>query len=184
MARWLTRTGQIVSETVSARWPLRTGAVLQESAAVAPVASGTAVLADITPSGTLSVIESDVTGSVTLDNITPTGSITPATADASGTATLDDITPTGTLSQASGIITSPVLKNNEGTILASVSGVVANVYNQTTGALVVRKTGLSSNGSGIVTFTDILIVPGTTYAYELDLSATSQGRRLPTGVAT
>jgi hypothetical protein len=64
-----------------------------------------------------------------------------------------------------------------------VSGIVANIYHPTTGALVVRKTGLTSNGSGIVTITDVLLAGGTTYAYELDLSASSQGRRLPTGVA-
>ena len=84
---------------------------------------------------------------------------------------------------APGVITTPVLKNNTGTILASVSGIVANIYHPTTGTLVVRKTGLSSNGSGIVTIRDVLLDAGTTYAYELDLSATSQGRRLPTAVA-
>lgn len=87
------------------------------------------------------------------------------------------------LAATTGTITSLVLKNNTGTVLASVTGIVANVYNATTGALVVRKTGLSSNGSGIVTITDALIIPATTYAYELDLSATSQGRRLPTETA-
>lgn len=49
--------------------------------------------------------------------------------------------------------------------------------------LVVRKTGLSSDGSGIVTITDALLVPGTSYVYEIDLSAASLGRRLPVGVA-
>jgi hypothetical protein len=125
----------------------------------------------------------DISGSATLGDITASGGMSVSTSDVSGSATLGDITAAGTLAQASGTITSQVLKNNTGTILASVTGIVANVYHPTTGALVVRKTGLSSSGAGVVTITDVLIVAGTTYAYELDLSATSQGRRLPTGVA-
>jgi hypothetical protein len=126
---------------------------------------------------------STLSGSATLGDITASGTLSVSTSALSGSATLDDITAAGTLAQASGTITSPVLKNNTGTILASVTGIVANVYNPTTGALVVRKTGLSSSAGGIVTITDVLITAGVTYAYELDLSATSQGRRLPTGVA-
>ena len=110
-------------------------------------------------------------------------SLAAAVATLSGSATLDDFTASGSMAPTPGVITSPVLKNNTGTILAGVTGIVANVYHPTTGVLVVRKTGLSSNGSGIVTITDALIVAGTTYAYELDLSSSSQGRRLPTGVA-
>ena len=147
--------------------------------------SGSATLDDISAAGTLTGgAASDISGGATLGDIAASGSLATAGAsDVSGSATLGDITAAGTLAQASGTITSPVLKNNTGTILASVTGIVANVYHPTTGALVVRKTGLSSSGAGIVTITDVLIVAGTTYAYELDLSATSQGRRLPTGVA-
>lgn len=131
------------------------------------------------------VATSDISGTATLDDVSASGTLSVGSSIVSGTATLDDITASGTVSSspASGTITSPVLKNNTGTVLASVTGIVANVYNATTGALVVRKTGLSSNGSGIVTITDVLLTAGVTYAYELDLSATSQGRRLPTGVA-
>lgn len=126
------------------------------------ILSGTATLGDITASGTLATA--------------PLSSL-------SGSANLGDISASGTLGVAPGVITTPVLKNNTGTILASVSGVVANVYHPTTGALVVRKTGLSSDGSGIVTITDALLVPGTSYVYEIDLSAASLGRRLPVGIA-
>ncbi len=82
----------------------------------------------------------------------------------------------------SGTITSPPMKNNTGTVLASEAAVVMNVYNQTTGALVVRLTGLTSSVSGVVTGTSGLIVPGVPYAYEIVLA--SNGRRLPTAVAT
>lgn len=80
-----------------------------------------------------------------------------------------------------GVITTPVLKNNTGTILASETGVVVNIYNSSTGALVVRKTGQTSSAGGIVTVTDALIVPATVYAYEVVLAA--NGRRLPTATA-
>lgn len=71
----------------------------------------------------------------------------------------------------------PVLKNNAGTILASETGVTVNIYNSSTGALVVSKTGLTSSAGGIVTVTDPALVNGTSYAYEVILSAGR--RRLP-----
>ena len=124
-----------------------------------------------------------LSGGVTLDDLGVSGGMSTGASDLSGGATLGDLSASGTLGTPPGVITTPVLKNNAGTILASVSGIVANIYHPTTGVLIVRKTDLSSNGSGIVTITDALLASGTTYAYELDLSATTQGRRLPTGVA-
>ncbi|MCB2031830.1 MAG: hypothetical protein KDH18_25840 [Rhodoferax sp.] len=127
---------------------------------------------------------SDLSGTATLAGITASGSMAPQPdSSLSGTAALGGITASGDLGVAPGVITTPVLKNNTGTVLASVSNVVANVYNATTGALVVRKTGLSSDGSGVVVITDAALMPGTAYAYEIDLSAASLGRRLPLGTA-
>lgn len=74
----------------------------------------------------------------------------------------------------------PVLKNNAGTVLAGEAGIVCNVYNASTGALVVRKTGLTSSAAGIVSVTDAAMAAGTTYAYEIVLSA---ARRLPVAAA-
>lgn len=74
-------------------------------------------------------------------------------------------------------ITTPPLKNNTGTVLASISGWTVNVYNASTGALVVQKTGLSTDSSGVISFTDAAITGGT-YSYE-PVHAT-YGRRLPT----
>lgn len=85
-------------------------------------------------------------------------------------------------SRAAGIITTPVLKNNTGTILASETGVIVNVYDSGTGALVVQKTGQVSDGSGVVTISSPLIYAGTSYAYEVVLA--SNGRRLPLATAT
>lgn len=105
---------------------------------------------------------------------------------ASGTpssASLSAPSATGTGTTAgNGTITTPALKNNTGTVLASISGWTVNVYNASTGALVVQKTGLATNSSGILTITDAAIVSGTSYTYE-PVHAT-YGRRLPTGTAS
>jgi len=78
-------------------------------------------------------------------------------------------------------LTTPPMKNNTGTLLANLSGITVNVYNASTGVLVLRKTGLSSNGAGVVSISDASLVAGTTYAYEVVTAAS--GRRLPTGLA-
>ncbi len=96
-----------------------------------------------------------------------------------GTAVISGYAPTFV---KTGAIITPPLKNNTGTILVSETGVIVNIYHLTTGALILQKTAQVSDASGIVTVLDPLIVPGTSYAYEVKL--TSNGRRLPvaTGV--
>lgn len=100
------------------------------------------------------------------------------------TQTVDSDTFSFTISAAAvdGIITTPALKNNTGTLLASETSITVNVYHATTGALIVQKTGLTSNASGIVVIADALIVAGTSYAYEPVLSGGR--RRLPVVAAT
>jgi len=96
--------------------------------------------------------------------------------------TVDSDTFTFTIAAAgSGTITTPALKNDSGTVLASLSGWTVNVYHATTGERIVQKTGLTTSAGGVLTITDALIVAGTTYAYE-PVHAT-YGRRSPTGVA-
>ena len=82
---------------------------------------------------------------------------------------------------ANGTIVTPPLKNNTGTLLSNLTGVTVNVYDQNTGALIVRKTGLSSSSAGVVTISDAAILVGMAYAYEVVTA--SNGRRLPTGSA-
>lgn len=101
-------------------------------------------------------------------------------APASVSLTAPTATAAGTTA-GSGTITTPALKNNTGTVLASISGWSVNVYNVTTGAFVVQKTGLTTSAGGVLTITDASIVSGTTYAYE-PFHAT-YGRRLPTSAA-
>ena len=76
----------------------------------------------------------------------------------------------------------PPLKNNTGTLLANLTDVAVNVYNASTGALVVRKTGLVSDALGVVRISDGALVTGMAYAYEVVTPA--NGRRLPLGTAT
>ena len=123
-----------------------------------------------------------LSGTAVFDGIAADGGMVSVSSSLAGEAIFAGILADGGMGLAPGVITTPALKNNTGTILASVVNIVANIYNPSTGALVVRKTGLSSNGSGIVTISDVLLVPGTSYVYELDLSASTQGRRLPVGV--
>lgn len=77
-------------------------------------------------------------------------------------------------------ITTPPLRNNTGTLLASIGGWTVNVYNTSTGALVLQKTGLSTSAGGVLTITDAALSAGS-YAYE-PVHAT-YGRRLPIGAA-
>lgn len=123
--------------------------------------------------------------------LTATASLIPGSASGSGTsASVSGQTLTATASliagSASGVINgvlSFTLKNNTGTPLASLTGVVVNIYNPSTGALVLRATGQTTNGSGVCTVISSSITPGTSYAFEPDLSSSSLGRRLPVQAA-
>ena len=76
---------------------------------------------------------------------------------------------------AQGTITTPALKNNTGTILANESGITAYVYNPVTGALIVKLTGQTTNGLGVMTLTDAAIVSGTQYRVVIVLSSGDEG---------
>jgi hypothetical protein len=62
-------------------------------------------------------------------------------------------------------------------VQASQSGWIANVYNKTTGALVLRVTGLSTDAFGQLTFTDVALTAGTTYRVDLDNGLTLYGNK-------
>jgi len=83
---------------------------------------------------------------------------------------------------ANGILTTAPLKNNTRTLLANISGWTVDVKNPTTGALVVRVTGLTTSSLGVLTVNDALIVAGTSYA--LEPSHATYGRILPVLTAT
>lgn len=121
-------------------------------------------------------------GNVTLDDATPGGGMSSVASSLSGNVTLDDAAPAGTLGAAPGTFTSEALKDWTGTVQANTALTFYRLYNPSTGALVVSRTDLSTDGSGVVTFTDGSVTPGTTYAS--DWLTAGGARRMPTKAAT
>lgn len=118
-------------------------------------------------------------------------SLSPGGATGNGSATTSGAALTGTASIApgaasgtspGGTLTTKPFQNNTTTVLANQTGVTLNIWNANTGALVLQKTGLSTDANGVITVQDPAIVTGTTYAYEPVFS--TGARRLPTKAAT
>lgn len=78
-------------------------------------------------------------------------------------------------------ITTSALKQNNGTVIASQTDIVANIYNASTGALVVRKTSQSTDGSGILTFSDASMSSATEYVVHIEYD--TGGGTMADGVA-
>ncbi len=77
-------------------------------------------------------------------------------------------------------ITTQALKNNTGSLLSNTGSIIANVYDISTGDLVVRKTGLTSDGSGVVTFSDALLSATTEYIVVLSIGVSDGVARITT----
>ena len=73
------------------------------------------------------------------------------------------------------------LKNNTGTVLSSQTSITVHVY-QTSGALVVTKTGQTTDGSGILTVTDALMSASTNYRVVIVMSGGAEGLATATAV--
>jgi hypothetical protein len=103
-----------------------------------------------------------------------------------GSATATGATLTGVSSMVPGAasalptLTTRKFRNNTGTALANQANCALNIYNSATGALVLRVTGLTTTAAGRLVVSNAALTAGATYAYELDLTAASLGRRLPT----
>lgn len=119
--------------------------------------------------------------SLTLSAPTATATGTGGAQNGSATATFAAIAlsaPTATASGTSasaGTITTPVLKNNTGTVLASQTGITAHIYAVSSGDKVVTLTGQTTNGSGIMTLSDALIIAGTQYRVVIVLGSGAEG---------
>jgi hypothetical protein len=109
--------------------------------------------------------------SVTISSGTPTQTFTytPASSGAKTISATDaggytaPSSLTYTVSAALATLTSSALKNNAGTLQTSAAA-EAFVSNVTTGALVVKKTGLTSHATtGVITFSDAALVATTSY---------------------
>jgi len=79
-------------------------------------------------------------------------------------------------------ITSEPLKDNTNTLLANQALDYVAIYDNATGALVLRVTGISTNASGVFTVSDVALTSGVTY--KLDWQVTSQSAaRMPAKAA-
>lgn len=153
--------------------------------------AGTVDAGNINVSGTLAAIDvSTFAGSVKTDiNVAGSTADVDVAAFAGVVTVGNDITVSGTtasidISTFSGVVSAPgsitteALKNNTGTVLSSTGSIEVNVYSLTDGSLVVRKTGLTSDGSGIVTFSDASLVAGTTYRLTVTISSSDGVARI------
>lgn len=147
-------------------------------------ATGTGSIAAVTliaPAGSASTTGNATgTGSIAAVTLTaPTGSAsTSGAGNATGDIAAVTLTaPTGTATggtSGAGTVALGPLKNNTGTVLASETGITVHVY-ATTGALVVTKTGQTSNGSGVCTVVDAAMSPSTAYRCVIVLGSGAEG---------
>jgi hypothetical protein len=122
------------------------------------------------------------TGNITLDAVGTSGTFQGVAAGAfAGAITLDDAAPTGSFGASSGTLVSEPLRTNNGTLLASTALAHVAIYNDTTGALVLRRTSISTDASGVFTITDPAIVAGVTY--RIDWETSGGHRRMPRKLA-
>lgn len=151
---------------------------LVQSAASSTPTTISATLANIT--GSVASVSAPKTAiSATLANITASVGSTTGTLMTTIAATLGNVVGSiaSTGNTTNGTFTSEVLKDYAGNVLANTALNFVRFYNDTTGALVLNKTGVSTNGSGIVTFSDAALVAGTTYRVDWETAAGS--RRMP-----
>lgn len=122
-------------------------------------------------------------GAITLDGVTLAGSFQGVAAGAfSGAIALDGVSLSGSFGAASGTLTSEPLRTNNGTLLASTALAFVCVYDDATGALITRKTSVTTNGAGVFTVTDPAIVAGVTY--RIDWETATGHRRMPRKLAS
>ncbi len=101
-----------------------------------------------------------------------TGLLVRATDSSAQTADSNTFSITVNIPAGTPAITTPPLKNNTGTPLASTSGITAWVHDPVTGALVVKRTGLATNSSAVLTFADVALTDATDYRVVIAVDAT------------
>lgn len=125
--------------------------------------TGNADLGGVSAGGALDAPNS-LSGGAALDGPTAGGGLSGAS-NLAGDAALDGVSASGTLGSAPGTLTSSDLKFNNGAVHSNVP-FEAFISVPSTGALVLRKTGLTSTTSGTApkcAFTDAALTPGTQY---------------------
>jgi len=150
------------------------------------VSSAGVITGTPTTAGTYASLSVRATDTIaqTVDSDTFTYTISAAAAGATISATTAAATFSGSAQPASGLgtFTSEVLKDNTGAVVASKALTFVALYHDTTNALVVKKTGLSTNGSGIFSFSDAAVTTGQTY--RVDWEDADGRRRMPRKAAT
>lgn len=111
-------------------------------------------------------VQSDATLEISLDAAVWSGSAAPE--PAAGSATLWTSTDDMALSLSAGvnpgiIVSEPIVNNTDGLTYANATGIRLWVYDRTSGALIADRTGLTTNGSGVLTITDTYLIGGTQY---------------------
>lgn len=160
----------------SANFTLGANGSISASHVVTPSSNGgggtftpsTVTLTAGTPTGTFTYTPSSV------------GAKTISASDAGGYSAPSSLTYTS--SAAAGTFTSEILKDNTGAPIASTALTHFTLYDNTSGSMVVRKTGLSTNSSGIVSFSDGTLTAGTTY--RADWLTAAGHYRMPAKAAT
>lgn len=130
--------------------------------------------------GAWALVPSAAAGASADVDITGSAGTLSAVAASPAFATVSITGAAGALSVSAGTlpsITSEPLKDNAGNLLASVALDFVAIYNDTTGALVVRLTGLSTGADGRFVAAHASLVSGTTY--RLDWQTATGQRRMP-----
>ena len=104
-------------------------------------------------------VSSSSSTSVTVSNVSQTNAVT-------GSAIYQAV---------AGTLTTAPLKNNAGTLLANETGATAYIHDMTTGALIVAKTGQTTNSSGVMTVVDAAITPAAQYRIVVKLASAAEG---------
>lgn len=126
------------------------------------------------PKSTISAALANVSASVASSSVSRTA-VAAAIANIAGSvASAGNVT--------NGVFTSEVLKDYAGNVLANKALNFVRLYNDTTGSLVLSKTGQSTNGSGVVSFSDATLTTGVTY--RIDWETVDSFRRMPRKAAT
>jgi hypothetical protein len=124
-----------------------------------------------------------LSGAVVLEGVTLSGSFQGVAAGLfSGAVNLDGVSVSGSFGTNPGTLTSEPLRTNNGTLLANTALAHVSVYSDTTGVLVLRRTNVVTDASGVFALSDPAIGSGTTY--RIDWETSGGHRRMPRKLAS
>ena len=173
-----TVTGGITTNDAGPAWAVLTTSASKPTAA--QIKAGQNHTGVASPAATATLVVGANAGVFAFSGLAPTTGYflhvvqddTTVPANTSTVATSASVTTDTTLYP---IITLPVLKNNTGTLLTSVTGATVHVYATATGNKVVTKTGQTSNASAVMAITDPALVAGTEYRCVIVLASGAEG---------